>query len=283
MTPAPVGCETGFAKRPGRRDPGSMSRPRRGARRDAWRGRRDQLAAVEQRLRGLRPPTQHLRRPPCPARPGKPAVPARAASGKDLECHRADGTDRRTAAAARQRARSHCSNASGSGSVTMAACSSPLLISSPIQSGTVSRFRRRPSDASRASSSSRQKCAGPMRRSDRGASHRDRGWRQLPHRPCRAFSLAQPPTRYEDLIQPAIGHCLRRTWSVGDNTGGAGVAPGAISCRVLPSAASYLSMIYHILGALAVLGSGVRAPSAPPKFRRQRLEAGDADGGSPAS
>jgi len=133
MTPAPVGCETGFAKRPGRRDPGSMSRPRRGARRDAWRGRRDQLAAVEQRLRGLRPPTQHLRRPPCPARPGKPAVPARAASGKDLECHRADGTDRRTAAAARQRARSHCSNASGSGSVTMPACSSPLLISSPIQ------------------------------------------------------------------------------------------------------------------------------------------------------
>jgi len=159
----------------------------------------------------------------------------------------------------------------------------PALDLEPNPTGAVSRFRRRPSDASRASSSSRQKCAGPMRRSDRGASHRDRGWRQLPHRPCRAFSLAQPPTRYEDLIQPAIGHCLRRTWSVGDNTGGAGVAPGAISCRVLPSAASYLSMVYQLLGALAVLGSGVRAPSAPPKFRRQRLEAGDADGGSPAS
>jgi hypothetical protein len=46
--------------------------------------------------------------------------------------------------------------------------------------------------------------------------------------------------------------------------GAAGVACGATSCRVLPTGASYLSITYDLLGALAVLGSGVRAPSAPP-------------------
>ena len=65
--------------------------------------------------------------------------------------------------------------------------------------------------------------------------------------------------------------------------GCAGVASGATFCRVLPTSASYLSMVYAFRLPLAVLGSGVRAPSAPPILKTHPCEAGDTPSGSPAS
>jgi len=89
----------------------------------------------------------------------------------------------------------------------------------------------------------------------------------------KSLNLQGHPVRGQALVlmvAPQAGVERRGTgtdlarWLRHSIRGRAGAASDATSYRVLPSGASYLSMTYDLRAALAVLGSGVRAPSAPP-------------------
>ena len=67
------------------------------------------------------------------------------------------------------------------------------------------------------------------------------------------------------LVRPGVVDGRMRAGRV---AGAVWVAPGVGFCRVLPSAACYLSMTYDLRVALAVLGSGVRAPQLHQFFSR---------------